>query len=104
MRINSLGMRIGVADRAFARSAKFDMRGRVREARARLKHDFDEVKPETILQTMALVMGGRDVGERAIDAMVSKIERDEKERARFDRLWSSLREAFAVATDCFVHE
>lgn len=104
VRINSLGMRIGAADRAFARSAKFDMRGRVREAEARLKYDFDQVRSETILQTMALAMDGRDVGERAIDAMISKIERDEKERARFDRLWPSLREAFAIATDYIVHE
>lgn len=104
VRINSLGMRIGAADRAFARSAKFDMRGRVREAKARLKYDFDQVRSETILQAIALAMDGRDVGERAIDAMVSKIERDEKERVRFDRLWPSLREAFAVATDYVVHE
>ncbi len=104
VRINSLGMRIGAADRAFARSAKFDIRGRVREAKARLKYDFDQVRSETILQTMALAMDGRDVGERAIEAMVSKIKRDEKERRRFDRLWPSLREAFAIATDYVVHE
>lgn len=104
MRINSLGMRIGAADRAFARAAKFNMRGLVREVKARLTNGFDRIKSETILQAMALAMGGHDVGERAIDAMVSKINRDERERARFDRLWPTLREAFAVATDYIVHE
>lgn len=104
VRINSLGMRISAADRAFARAAKFNMRGLVREARARLRHGFDRVRSETILQTMALAMGGHDVGERAIEAMVKKIERDDRERARFDRLWPALREAFAVATDYVFYE
>ena len=104
VRINSLGMRIGAVDRAFARAAKFDMRGLVRDARARLKHGFDRVPSTTILQTVALALGGRDVGERAIDAMVSKLETKESERARFHRLWPALREAFEMAADYAFYE
>lgn len=104
VRINSLGMRIGAADRAFARASKFNMRGLVREAQARLGHGFDRVSRESILQTIALAMGVRDVGERAIDAMISRLEDDSRERARFDRMWPILREAFGVAVDFAVYE
>lgn len=104
VRINSLGMRIGAADRAFARASKFNMRGLVREAQSRLRHGFERVSPETILQTVALAHGVRDVGERAIDAMISHVEKDPAERTRFDRMWPQLCEAFGVAVDFAVHE
>jgi hypothetical protein len=104
VRINSLGMRIGAADRAFARASRFNMRGLVREAQARLRNGFDHISRETILQTAALALGARDVGERAIDSMISRLLRDDKERIRFGRLWPVLREAFGVAADFMVHE
>jgi len=105
VRINSLGMRIGVADRAFARASKFDMRGLVREAQIELRNGngFERVSRETILQTTALALGARDVGERAIDAMVSRFLRDDQERARFHRMWPVLREAFGSAANFMVH-
>jgi hypothetical protein len=104
VRINSLGIRIGAADRAFARASKFNMRGLVRDAQSRLGHGFGRISPETILQTIALAMGGRDVGERAIDAMISKLEKDRRERARFERIWPVLRESFGQAVDYLVYE
>jgi len=104
VRINSLGTRIDTADTAFARASKFRMRDLVREAQARLKHGFDRVRRTTILQTIALSLGGRDLGERAIDAMISRLETKESERARFNRAWTKLREAFAMAADFVVYE
>jgi hypothetical protein len=104
VRINSLGMRIGAADRAFARASKFNMRSLVRDAQSRLGHGFDRISAQTVLQTIALTMGGRDVGERAIDSMISKLEKDTQERARFERLWPVLRESFGHAVDYVVYE
>ena len=104
IRINSLGMKLGAADRAFARASKFDMRGLVREAQARLGHNFDQVERTTILQTIALALGGRDLGERAIDGMISKLENSEAERTRFNRAWPNLRESLSFAVDFFVYE
>lgn len=104
VRINSLGMRIGAADRAFARASRFNMRGLVRDAQSRLKHGFDRISSEMILQTIALALGGRDVGERAIDAMISKLVRSKHERVRFDRMWPVLRESFGHAVDYAVYE
>jgi hypothetical protein len=104
IRINSLGMRIGAADKAFARASKFNLRALVRDAQVRLKHGFDEVNRTSILQAIALAFGIRDLGERGIDAMISRIERKESERARFDRLWPALRDAFGAAADYFVYD
>jgi hypothetical protein len=104
VRINALGMRIGTADRAFARASKFDLRGRVREVQSGLKHGFQRIPPETILQTIALALGSQDLGERAISAMISKLEKSEEERARFNKVWRVLRESFGLAVDDLVHE
>jgi hypothetical protein len=104
VRINSLGMKIGAADRAFARASKFDLRGHVRDCQTRLKHGFDRVSEQTVLQTTALALGRKDLGERAIDAMVTSLESSAAERARFDKVWRVLRESFAVATDYLVYE
>jgi hypothetical protein len=104
IRINSLGMRIGAADRAFARASRLDMRGHVRDVLARLKYGFDGVKRTTVLQTIALALGHRDLGERAIDAMIRRLEGKEAERRRFERAWPHLREAFGRAVDFAVSE
>lgn len=102
VRINSLGTRIAIADRAFARASKFDMRGLVRDIQTRLKHGFNRVSRTTILQTFALAPGSRDLGERAIDGFISKLETDEHERARFERVFPRLREAITSVCRLFV--
>jgi hypothetical protein len=104
IRINSLGMRIGAADKAFARASKFDMRAHVRELEALLKHGFNKVNRTTVLQTLALALGIEDLGERAIDGMISKIERDPEFADTFSRVWPSLRNAFCRAADYLVYE
>lgn len=104
IRINSLGMRISSADRAFARASSFDLRHDVRDALSRLRHGFEKLRRETVLQTLSFALGGQDLGERAIDAMITRLERDDAARAEFDRNWPRLREAFSMAADYFVHE
>jgi hypothetical protein len=103
IRVNSLGMRIGAADRAFARASKIKMRNLVRDVQARLKNGFGTIERTTILQTAALALGTRDLGERAIDSMVSRLEAKAAERVRFTRTWTKLREAFGAAADYLVH-
>jgi hypothetical protein len=104
IRINSLGMRIGAADRAFARASRLDMRGHVRDALSRLKHDFGAVKRTTVLQTIALALGHRELGERAIDSMITRLENKDEARKRFEKIWPRLREAIGRAVDFVVSE
>lgn len=104
IRINSLGMRISSADRAFARASRLDLRNNVRDALHRLQHGFDTISKETVLQTIAFALGVTDVGERAIDAMVTRLEKKSARRDEFTRIWPTLRESFAMAADHFVHQ
>lgn len=103
IRINSQGMLIGAADRAFARATKFNMRAMVRDVQSRLGHGFDRMSSQVVLQTIAMALGIRDVGERAISALITRLESNENERERFDRAWPALREAFGLAIDYFVY-
>jgi hypothetical protein len=57
-----------------------------------------------LLQTTAIALGARDLGERAIDSMISKLEKSDRERRRFHRAWPKLRAAFLRAADFFVYE
>jgi len=104
IRVNSLGMRISSADRAFARASSFDLRHDVRDALHRLQHGFDGLSRETVLQTISFALGGQDLGERAFDTMINRLENDERARTEYDRNWRHLREAFGQAADYFVHE
>jgi len=103
VRVNSLGMKIGAADRAFARASKIKMRNHVKDLQARLKNGFGQVKRTTILQTTALALGSRDLGERAIDSMVARVEGSEQVRQDFMRAWPRLRDAFSDAADYLVN-
>jgi hypothetical protein len=104
VRVNSLGMRISAADRAFARASTLDMRGMARDLQSRLKHGFARVRRETLLQTFAAALGIRDLGERAIDAFIDRLQTDEAEAAAFRRVLPKLREAMRMAADYLVHE
>jgi hypothetical protein len=101
IRINSAGMKISTADRAFARASKFDLRGIVKELQARLQNGFSDLSDQTILQTIALANGQRDLGERAIDAFINRMEKN-GELDQFNRNWLRLRNAFLYAADYFV--
>lgn len=104
IRINSLGMRIGAADQAFARASRFKMRGLVRESQHSLGNGFSKIKRTTILQVVSMALGGRDLGQRAIDGMVARLERDEEARKEFNKAWPRLRTAIGMAADYLVSE
>lgn len=76
----------------------------MREAKANLKNGFEVVSSSTVLQTIAISLGVHDLGERAIELMISKVENDEKERAHFERNWRKIRDAIANAANYFVFE
>ena len=80
------------------------MRGRVTELQTQLKHGFDRIPRTTVLQTTALALGGRDLGERAIDSLISKLEKSDADLKRFNRAWPKLREAFGKSVDFLVYE
>lgn len=103
IRINSLGMRVSSADRAFARASELKLRRRVKDARERLGRGFETLPDMTVLLAISLAHGARDVGERAVNATISRIERklrkDKKEKGRFSKTWGYLESALGKAVD-----
>lgn len=66
LRINSQGMTISSADRAFARASKVDLRDLAHELRAGVSNEFQDIEFTAILQGFAFVTEERelDVGQR----------------------------------------
>jgi hypothetical protein len=104
LRINSQGMTISSADRAFARASKVDLRDLAHELRAGINNQFQDVDFTAILQGFAFATEERelDVGQRALEATIAWWERqighDGKESKFYDR-WRKYRLAFGMAVD-----
>ena len=99
IRINAQGTPISAADRAFTRATSFNLRHLINEARYGLEYGFNAVPRETLLMTIALANGAKEVGEKAIDATVKAIEKDDRARKHFNKTWRHLREAIGKAVD-----
>ena len=104
IRINSLGTPIGAADRAFSRASKFDLREIAERTWARLPTSFQELTHETLLQTRALLDGIRDVGERAMEEVVARWEKNIEDKnataKSFNASWERQRRAIERTLDC----
>jgi hypothetical protein len=99
IRINSRGTSVSAADRAFARATKFELRYLVRELLSGLKRGFDSLPREVVLLVIALQSGEKDVGDRAIQAVVKKIEQDEAAQSKFHANWPKIKVAIEKAVD-----
>lgn len=105
VRINSQGMKIGAADRAFARAAKVDLRSHAHALRAGLSTDFHHLDYNAILQGFAFLTHERelDVGGRALQATVDwwerQILRGRAGQSQFTKRWRKYRTAFSKSLD-----
>jgi hypothetical protein len=103
IRINSLGTPISAPDRAFARAAEVDLREMAHETWSTLPEGFRRVPYATILQALALVEGVKDVGERAYEAVIRRLEKEMRRspasKRRFLRQWGRLRKALGKSAD-----
>ncbi len=104
LRINSLGMKISAADRAFARASRVDLRDLAHELRAGIHPGFQDLDFNVILQGFAFVTSEReiDLGQRALEATIrwweKRIEVDGQE-SQFYKRWRDYRKAFGKAVD-----
>jgi hypothetical protein len=103
LRINSGGLRISKADRAFSKASRLDLRRLVKELRATLPAGFDALDPQTIQGAMALMMGQREPSSKAIESVIAKLEREEIEDGRvsrrFTRHWKEIGQSIQKAVD-----
>ena len=103
IRINALGTPVSSADRAFARAMELNLRDRVRDARQRLEPGFTTIPDMTIQLAIALALGQRDVGARAVEAAIAKVgnrlKKEKREKQRFAKKWGYLERALGKAVD-----
>ncbi len=105
IRINSLGTPVSAADRAFARASEFDLRHLVEDLRASLAPGFRRVSPLPLLLGIALIEGEREVGQRAVEGMIRRLEGEATSSPggsrAFSRKWRKYRTSVGKAVDCF---
>ncbi len=103
LRINSGGLRISKADRAFSRAARLNMRQLVKEFRSALPHGFNEIEPSVIQASIAVMRGQKDISGAAIETAIAGLEDEEfeggKVSKRFTQLWAKMRKAVAKSVD-----
>jgi hypothetical protein len=108
LRINSGGLRISSADRAFTRASRLDLRRLMKELRAALPHGFDSLDMATLQSAMALIGGQKELGAAAVDSAISKLEREVIDKGRvskrFTRRWRDIGRCIEKAVDYVVTE
>ncbi len=109
LRINSQGMKISAADRAFARASRIDLRDLAHELRHGVLPEFQDIDFNIILQGFAFATPERtlDVGQRALEATVAWWEKQsakEGQESAFFSRWKKYRIAFQKAVDFLHHE
>ena len=107
LRINSGGLRISKADKAFSKAARLDLRRLVKEVRATLPAGFNEIDPRIIQAAMALIMGQKETSSKAVESVLAKLEREEIENgrvsAKFTREWKNISLCIQKAVDYLLH-
>jgi hypothetical protein len=108
LRINSGGLRISKADRAFSRASRLDLRRLVKEVRGALPAGFDDIDPRTVQVAMAVIMGQKDTSSKAVESVIAKLEREEIENGRvshrFTRDWKNITVCIQKAVDHLITE
>lgn len=108
LRINSGGLKISKADRAFSKAARLDLRRLVKELRGSLPHGFNEIDPRTMLASMILIMGQKDIRSKTVDSVIARIEKDEIENGKvsrkFARDWTQISDCVRKAVDYLVND
>lgn len=103
LRINSGGLRISKADRAFSKAARLDLRRLVKEVRGTLPAGFSDLDPRIIQAAMALIMGQKDPSSKAVESVLARLEREEIEDGRvskkFTRDWKNISVCVQKAVD-----
>ena len=108
LRINSGGLRISKADRAFSKAARIDLRRLVTELRKTLPSGFDACDPRTIQAAMSVIMGQKDISSQSIESVVIRLEREEiedgKVSRKFTRDWKQISDCIQKAIDYIIKE
>lgn len=105
VRINSQGMTVAKADALFARTTNIGLRDLVDNTRrAMITRQYNEMRPESIIYTLSLSKGEKEVGKRALDNFVKKFKKKRQFKINFQKEWKKYHKAFLVTVDYLANE
>lgn len=103
LRINSGGLRISKADRAFSKASRLDLRRLVRELRDSLPNGFDQIDPRILQTAMALILGQKDTSSKSVESVIEKLDKTEFDNGAaskgFVRKWKHISDCVKRAVD-----
>jgi len=103
IRINTQGMRITEADKAFTVAAKVKPLDRFHHLRELLPNGYGALDKAIYWTTLVLARGIQDLGQKAFARLTKEIDRDESGRLWFQRNEPKVSESIKLACDYLVH-
>lgn len=108
IRINSGGMKISAADRAFTRASSLDLRHLISSLRQQLTFGFSAINVRTVQLAAALIWGQRDPTSKGVEAKITQLEREQTANGKptpwFNKKWRHISDAVTKAVDYLVSE
>lgn len=108
LRINSGGLRISEADKAFTRASRLNLRRIMMELRNNLPARFSEIDFGILQSAMALIRGQQETSAKAVESAIVKLEKEEIENGkvsgRFTRDWRKIDQSIRKAVDYLINE
>lgn len=99
IRINTQGMRISEADRAFSTASAVRPLHRFRNLQHGLAHGFNVLAKEVYWNTLALVKGYNSFGQTALVRLTKELDQSEDAKQWFEEQEPKVAEAIRYATD-----
>jgi len=102
IRINSSGMKVSRADTLFAKATDVNLRDNILDTKRGLLHGFSFISNEAMLSALGLAYGATRITGRDLNSVLSRIEKNKKENADFNRVWKKMQYGYEQAVDFLV--
>jgi hypothetical protein len=99
IRINTGGTSLSSADRALAQATSIDLRHNINSVRNQLGYGFDKLDKLSMLMTIALIWGTKQVGKKGVEAMIDSIQKNKSKIEEFEDIWLQLKDCYGKAVD-----
>ncbi|MEO7699620.1 MAG: DUF262 domain-containing protein [Opitutus sp.] len=104
IRINTQGMRITEADRAFTRASRVKPLHRFRKLADALHNGFSDLDKAVYWTTLTLIRGIQDLGQKAFIRLTREIDETDRGEVWFERNEPKVAESIRLACDYLVHQ
>lgn len=104
IRINSKGMTVSRADILFAQTSQVGLRDRVMETKREMAFGYHGLKDKVFNSAIALMEGEKEIGTKAIDSFVKKLNTQGFTKTEYKNKWKRYHNAFLHAQDFLIND